>query len=193
MHNPLPQPYYALDAIIEDLANQLEKYKATPYSKGHKAKKKQELIDKLCLIQHTVSPMINYDLCCALNQIIENTKERDKKQFVVELTREDIRHLLRSELSTFLKEGLKLGVEFKQEDELLTVEQTCKFLHFAKPTIYSYVSQRKIPFIKKGRRLLFSKTKLKEWLKESYMKTDKELKADTEVNILNKEGGRHAK
>lgn len=58
-----------------------------------------------------------------------------------------------------------------QKDEILTIEQACEFLQLAKPTVYSMVSRREIPFSKKGKRLYFSKDQLIEWLKEGQSET----------------------
>ncbi len=118
-----------------------------------------------------------------------------RNKYLVELTTEDVRQLIRDELATFRQEGLKLKREVvsKPEDELLTVKQTSKFLKLAESTIYSYVSLRKIPFIKLRGKLLFSKAQLTERLKERSYKTSKELKADAEEHILNKKGGCHVK
>jgi excisionase family DNA binding protein len=112
-----------------------------------------------------------------------------KKNFLVELTIEDVRQLFKTEVAALIKSVNQKEPKIVQEDELLSLEQTCKFLHFAKPTVYAYVAKRKIPFIKKGRKLLFSKQQLILWLKESYKKTEKELKQEAESYILNKEGG----
>ena len=51
-------------------------------------------------------------------------------------------------------------------DELLTIDQASKFTSLAKQTIYGYVSNRQIPFIKRAgsKRLYFSKPELREWL-----------------------------
>ena len=59
-----------------------------------------------------------------------------------------------------------VGKEDKLESELLTVREAADFLHISSSTIYSLSSKRKIPFMKKGRRLYFTKENLREWLEE---------------------------
>jgi excisionase family DNA binding protein len=54
-----------------------------------------------------------------------------------------------------------------EQDDLLVIEDASKFLHLSSPTIYTLVSNRKIPFMKKGKRLYFSKKALTQWLVES--------------------------
>lgn len=63
------------------------------------------------------------------------------------------------------------------EDDLLTINEACALLHLAKPTIYFLTSQSKIPVIKKGKRLFFSKVELLEWLKSGRRITVNEINA----------------
>jgi excisionase family DNA binding protein len=56
----------------------------------------------------------------------------------------------------------------------LSVDATCKYLNIAKPTLYTYTSKRLIPFIKRGRKLLFSKVDLDNWLSEARKQTKDE-------------------
>lgn len=50
--------------------------------------------------------------------------------------------------------------------EVLNVDQAAAFLHIAKPTLYAMTSQRKIPFYKNGKRVLFKRKELEAWLSE---------------------------
>lgn len=43
---------------------------------------------------------------------------------------------------------------------LLSIEEASEYLNIPKTTLYQYTSQRKIPFSKPGRRLLFRKSDL---------------------------------
>jgi len=56
------------------------------------------------------------------------------------------------------------------KDELLTIEQAADFLSLSKFTVYTLVNQRQIPFMKKSKRLYFSKDELLTWLKSSTRK-----------------------
>jgi excisionase family DNA binding protein len=53
------------------------------------------------------------------------------------------------------------------KDDLLVISQACEFLHLSSPTIYALVSSRKVPFMKRSKRLYFSKKALTEWLTQS--------------------------
>ncbi len=47
---------------------------------------------------------------------------------------------------------------------LLTIEEVAEILRLAKPTLYRFVSLRKIPFVKIGGRVLFDSEKLSSWI-----------------------------
>lgn len=54
----------------------------------------------------------------------------------------------------------------KDRDRLLTLDELQNYLpeQPAKPTVYGWVNERKIPFEKHGRRLYFRKTSIDKWL-----------------------------
>ena len=58
----------------------------------------------------------------------------------------------------------------KSEDEILTLDEACEFLKLQRATVYSMTSKREIPFIKKSKKLYFSKPDLTAWLKSSARK-----------------------
>ena len=60
------------------------------------------------------------------------------------------------------------------QDEILTIDECAAFLHIKKATVYTMVSERRIPFMKQGKMLKFSKNDLTTWLKESCRKVRKE-------------------
>lgn len=67
-----------------------------------------------------------------------------------------------------------------QPEDLLTVQQAAKFLTLSKPTIYSKCSRNELPYMKRGKRLYFSKTELAEYLKAGRVKTVTELENDAD-------------
>ena len=75
-------------------------------------------------------------------------------------------------------------------DELLTIEQAADFLSLSVPTLYAKTSAKSIPFMKRGKRLYFSRTVLIDYLKEGRSKTRAEQIADA-GQILKKKGGAH--
>jgi len=49
---------------------------------------------------------------------------------------------------------------------LLTIQEASKITGVSIPTLYKWVSQRKIPHIKMGRLVKFDPVKLDEWIKQ---------------------------
>lgn len=72
------------------------------------------------------------------------------------------------------------------EDQLLTVQETAKFMSLAVPTIYSMVSRGELPVMKRSKRLYFSRVELLEYLKKGKKKLVSEIEADT---LLKKKKG----
>ena len=84
----------------------------------------------------------------------------------------------------------------KQEDhyhgageDLLTVEEAADFLPLSKPTIYCKCSRNELPYMKRGKRVYFSKEELLLYLKQGRRKTIEELQNEASENIVNKKGG----
>lgn len=50
-------------------------------------------------------------------------------------------------------------------DQLLTIQQAAELLHLSVPTLYSKVSKRELPCMKRGKRLYFSQNELVEYVK----------------------------
>lgn len=62
-----------------------------------------------------------------------------------------------------------------EEDQLLTIEDASSYLHLAVQSIYGLVHRAQIPYMKKGKRLYFSKQELTVWLKKGRRKTAEEI------------------
>jgi len=75
-----------------------------------------------------------------------------------------------------------------QPEQLLTIQQAAEFLSLTVPTIYSKVSKREIPVMKRSNRLYFSRTELIEYLKEGRKKSNAEIQLEAEA-YLKKKGG----
>jgi excisionase family DNA binding protein len=77
-------------------------------------------------------------------------------------------------------------------NDFLTIEEAGELLKLAVPTIYGLVNKRVIPYMKKGKRLFFSKKELTEWVKSGRRKTAAEITEEAEKNISEKRktGGR---
>ena len=71
-----------------------------------------------------------------------------------------------------------------EADELLTVQDTAKFLSLSVPTIYGLISKGELPVMKRSKRCYFSKVELINYLKQGRKKTyaETEIEAETFVN-----------
>lgn len=67
-------------------------------------------------------------------------------------------------------------------EEWLTVDQLASYIHFKKPTIYGYVSDKRIPHCKMGKILLFRKSEIDQWLMTARQSTKTEI--ENEVQSL---------
>lgn len=76
------------------------------------------------------------------------------------------------------------------KDELLTVAEAAKFLSVAIPTIYGYVHRNEIPYMKKGKRLYFSREALMNWMLSSRVETSQELQASTRLGLIESQNKR---
>jgi excisionase family DNA binding protein len=56
------------------------------------------------------------------------------------------------------------------QPKFLTVRQAAELLHLAPKTVYSLVSQQRIPYRHAGRRLLFLESELIEWTRPAERK-----------------------
>lgn len=74
-------------------------------------------------------------------------------------------------------------------EQLLTIQETAEFLSLTVPTIYSKVSKRELPFMKRGKRLYFSRTELMEYLKDGRQKTNAEIEQEAEAYLSGKKRG----
>lgn len=97
---------------------------------------------------------------------------------------------LAGEISTLknLIEEIRHTNQHPEPDELMTIKQAGEFLHLTVQTLYNKVSKNEIPFMKRGKRLYFSKDELTEYLKKGSNKMQSDI--DREVNeFLSKKKG----
>ncbi len=77
-----------------------------------------------------------------------------------------------------------------EPDNPLSIKEVAKLTGLTVPTLYGYVQRNEIPFYKKGNRLYFFKSEILEnWIKTGKQKTLKELEADAEEYLSNKNKG----
>jgi excisionase family DNA binding protein len=63
------------------------------------------------------------------------------------------------------------------------IEELCEYINLSKSSVYKATMGNKIPFIKTGKKLLFKKEAIDQWLEQHAQPTVMELKNNS-VNIL---------
>lgn len=77
----------------------------------------------------------------------------------------------------------------EQPEHLLTVQEAAQFLKLTVPTMYSKVSKKKLPCMKRGKRLYFSSTELMEYVKQGRKKSYAEIEQEAETYLSNNKKG----
>jgi len=67
--------------------------------------------------------------------------------------------------------------------DLLSIDDAMVLLNLAKPTIYGLVCQSKIPCMKKGKKLYFSRQELTTWIKQGRKKTLAEMEQEADIQF----------
>jgi excisionase family DNA binding protein len=92
----------------------------------------------------------------------------------------DIVVIRKNDLNSLLEEIVNTTVKSQESgtslDRFLNVNQAADFLNLAKQTLYGLTSNRGIPFFKKGKKLYFRESDLKNWLLSGRKATRDEIK-----------------
>jgi excisionase family DNA binding protein len=106
---------------------------------------------------------------------------------IVQLTCEQLKDLIQSSVHKVLKETTHQTVELTERPEHFNnIQEAAEFLHLTVPTLYSKVSKGELPYMKRGKRLYFSRTELMEYLKEGRKKSNAEIEQEAEAYLSNK-------
>jgi len=76
-----------------------------------------------------------------------------------------------------------------EPDNPLNIDEVAILTGYTKPTIYGYCQKNTIPHNKKNGRLFFFKTDIINWIKQGKAKTLKEMEAEADVYLSNKNKG----
>ncbi len=71
--------------------------------------------------------------------------------------------------------------------DLLTIKQAAEVVNLAVTTIYGLVGRNQIPFMKKGKKLYFSRKELLAWVAEGRKKTVTEMRTEVELDLASKQ------
>lgn len=78
--------------------------------------------------------------------------------------------------------------------QLLSIDEAADFLGLSKPTIYSKCSRGELPYMKRSKRLYFSRTELIDYIKAGRVKTNEERQDEVRNHLLKvKKGLNHEK
>lgn len=98
-------------------------------------------------------------------------------------------------LTNEISELKRLLLEEKEQppietpEKFLNIQEAAQFLKLTVPTIYSKVSKRELPVMKRGKRLYFSSTELMEYIKEGRKKSNAEIEREAETYLSNNKKG----
>lgn len=105
--------------------------------------------------------------------------------FLTSITEEELKQYLKESLKEALKELLtEGGFPGNPKEDLLTIDQASEFTHIPVATLYDYTHKKKIPFNKIGKKLLFLKKELLEWILSHRMKTNSEIRSQSSSCLL---------
>ena len=76
--------------------------------------------------------------------------------------------------------------------DLMTIKQAGEYLSLTTPTMYNKVSRNELPYMKRGKKLYFSRAELTEYLKAGRNKTADELIEEVESYLESKKKGGRA-
>jgi excisionase family DNA binding protein len=88
-----------------------------------------------------------------------------------------------------LKHPQQQAKPVKEAERLLSVQEAANFLNLTVPTIYSKVSKRELPVMKRSKRLYFSSFELMDYLKDGRKKSNAEIEAQADAYLSNKKRG----
>jgi excisionase family DNA binding protein len=78
-------------------------------------------------------------------------------------TDDEFRSIIRNEVQAVIN-GIPGMPKVEVDEGYLTVKQAADFLKIVTGSLYNLISQNKVPYHKSGKKVLFKKSELKEWL-----------------------------
>lgn len=109
---------------------------------------------------------------------------------ILQLDSDQLKTIVQNAIRTVIIEQLPTATATPTESkDLLSLSEVANFLNLAKPTIYGLVCHSKIPCMKKGKKLYFSRQELTEWLKQGKKKTISEMQEEADNFLTKKKRG----
>lgn len=88
--------------------------------------------------------------------------------------------------SVLIEQSETVATPSHETKDLLTISEASTFINLAKPTIYGLVGQSKIPCMKQGKRLYFSRQELTAWIKSGRKKTAQDIEEEADNYLSGK-------
>ena len=109
---------------------------------------------------------------------------------IVQLDSEQLSNLIQSSVRKVLKETPPRTVEpTEQPEQLFNIKEAAEFLDLTVPTVYSKCSKNELPYMKRSKRLYFSRTELMDYIKKGRKKSNAEIDQEAEAYLLNNKNG----
>lgn len=86
-----------------------------------------------------------------------------------------------AEIKSLVEKGQKTPA-VPQKRIPIGIEDACRIIGKAKPTVYALVRKRLLPSYKNGKKLYFFEDELVEWISNSKRKTIQEIEAEAETD-----------
>ncbi|MFN8285483.1 MAG: helix-turn-helix domain-containing protein [Chitinophagales bacterium] len=97
---------------------------------------------------------------------------------IIVIGKGELEKLIRNSITDIFKE--KVEKEIRPRVDIFSLQEAANYLHLAPQTLYGLTSKRKIPFIKKGKKLYFKVTDLEKWLEDGRKKSKSEIEDELE-------------
>jgi excisionase family DNA binding protein len=101
----------------------------------------------------------------------------------------EVKQLFRQELEAFFAGPSLIPTSQNESDEIGGIELAQEVTGLARPTIYGLVSQSKIPFMKRGKKLYFARQELTNWIRQGKRKTVADIEAAAANYLSTKQKG----
>ncbi len=96
----------------------------------------------------------------------------------------ELESLIQNSVEKALKASNNNSNQTDQQEQIFTVQQAAEFLSLTVPSIYSKCSRGELPYMKKKKRLYFSRTELTEYLKQGRKPTNEEIEANAHTSLI---------
>lgn len=79
-------------------------------------------------------------------------------------------------------------VQLTTTKEILNIDEACAFVGISKGSMYKHTMNREIPHCKTGKKLIFNRNELIEWVGNHRVKTKKEIEDEATNYLINRRG-----